>query len=119
MSRQARALLEELLEVFRAGETPEPPAAFLWQAATPRFRARLGGPDHLAQLFVNPAWAPLLGHASSDVEAFETIEGAARATLRIDPEDGATVRYLASLARDADGATWRISGLVRAELADA
>ena len=119
MSHDPQALLQDVLVTFRAGSDPAAPAARLWEVATPRFRSRLGGPEHLADLFGNPAWAPLLGHASAEVEGFDAIEGAARATLRVEARDGTVVRYLASLARDADGTTWRISGLVRSELADA
>ncbi len=119
MSPDPQALLQEVLAAFHRARDPDAPAARLWQVATPRFRSRLGGPEHLADLFGNPAWAPLLGHASAEIEDFDAIEGAARATLRVEARDGTVVRYLASLARDADGTTWRISGLVRAELADA
>jgi hypothetical protein len=119
VSADPRALLEELSAAFGDGADPGAPAAWLWRVATPRFRSRLGGPEHLEHLFGNAAWAPLLGHAGAEVESLDTIDGAARATLRVEARDGAVVRYLASLTRDADGARWRVSGLVRAELADA
>jgi hypothetical protein len=119
VNRDPRALLDAVLAAFRDGDDPATPAARLWDVATPRFRSRLRGPEHLADLFANPAWAPLLGHRSADVESFDAIDGAARAALRVEARDGTVVRYLASLARDADGGSWRVSGLVRAELADA
>jgi hypothetical protein len=119
VSPDPRALLQEVLAAFHGAHDPGVPAARLWEVATPRFRSRLRGPEHLTDLLGNPAWAPLLGHARAEVETLDAIEGAARATLRIEARDGTVVRYLASLARDAEGTTWRISGLVRAELADA
>jgi len=119
VSHDPEALLQEVLAAFHRARDPGAPAARLWEVATPRFRSRLRGPEHLADLFGNPAWAPLLGHERAEVESIDAIEGAARATLRVAGRDGTAVRYLASLARDADGTTWRISGLVRAELADA
>ena len=123
----ARELLSDLLATFRDAREPSAPAERLWTEAAPRFRSRLGGPEHLAHLFGNPAWAPLMGHASAEIEAWDELDGAARATVRVVASDGAVVRYVASLSRPRGGgdgsqsseSDWRISGLVRAELADA
>ena len=122
----AQRALETLVAAFRGsdgadhGPDPSVPAARLWEASTPRFRSKLGGPGHLADLFGNPAWAPLLGHRAATVDDVRVIEDAARAEVLVQPHDGAEVRYLASLVRSSDPAdrAWRLSGLVRAELAD-
>lgn len=122
----AHHALATLLAAFRsndgADDPPDPsvPAARLWEASTARFRSKLGGPGHLADLFGNPAWAPLLGHRSATVDDVRVIEDAARAEVLVHAHDGAAVRYLASLVRTSDPAdpAWRLSGLVRAELAD-
>lgn len=126
-----RAFLAELLAPF--GEVDEAagsavraaPATALWDVATPRFRSKLGGPEHLADLLGNPAWGPLVGHRSVDIAGVHVIDDAARAEATVTAGDGTTVRYLVSLVRspatgDGEGGTptWRVSGLVRAELSD-
>lgn len=116
----AEELLLEVLAAFRDASDPREPAGRLWQAASPRFRSKLGGPDHLARLFGNPAWAPLMRHAAARPLSLERIDRAARATVEVTAADGTQVRYLASLlqAGDADDDGWQVSGLVREELAD-
>ena len=141
-----RALLEALLLRFAQASDPREPATALLSVAAPRFASRAGDAEHLAHLFGNAAWAPLLGHASAEIRELEVLDDAARATVRVRAADGTTVSYLASLRRGvpagprrgdpgdgsapdgsatdgsaADGsvAVWRVTGLVRSELADA
>ncbi len=129
--RDPRELLQALLTRFRDASDPRDPARALLAVASSRFASRAGDATHLAHLFGNAAWAPLLGHASAEVGEIEVLDDAARATILVRAADGATVSYLASLRRDepaearrddqADGggAVWRVTGLVRSELADA
>lgn len=116
----ARDLLLDVLATFREASDPREPAGRLWRAASPRFRSKLGGPDHLERLLGNPAWAPLLRHVVAQPTSLERIDRAARATVEVVAADGTTVRYLASLLQggDADDDAWQLSGLVREELAD-
>ena len=130
-NRDPRELLEALLRRFAEADDPHAPATVLLSVATPRFASRAGDAEHLAHLFGNAAWAPLLGHAAAEIGELEVLDDAARATLHVRAADGATVSYLASLRRDAldearrdgygagAGAAWRVTGLVRSELADA
>ena len=142
-----RALLEALLLRFAQASDPREPATALLSVAAPRFASRAGDAEHLAHLFGNAAWAPLLGHAAAETGEVEVLDDAARATVRVRAADGTTVSYLASLRRgvpagppgdgsapdgsatdgsaadgsvaDGSAAVWRVTGLVRSELADA
>lgn len=118
--RDPTELLTRLLARFRAGEA-RPAADALLRVADPRMTGKLGGVDHLTHLFANAAWAPLLGHRAARVGGLERIGDAARARVEVEAADGARVAYLASLRRapgDAADRAWRLTGLVREELAD-
>jgi hypothetical protein len=112
--------LTRLLTAFQGGEA-RAAADVLLRVADPKMTGKVGGAAHLAHLFTNPAWAPLLGHRSARVGGVERIGDAARARIEVEAADGARVAYLASLRRapeaEADVA-WRLTGLVREELAD-
>lgn len=116
-----RALLEALMVRFSKADGPHDPARALLSVAGPRFASGAGDARHLAHLFGNPAWAPLLGHAAAEVGEIEVVDAAARATIRVRTADGTTVSYLASLRRDdrrENGRPcWQVTGLVRSELA--
>lgn len=128
-----RALLDALLASFAGADGPHEPARALLSVASPRFASRVGDATHLAHLFGNAAWAPLLGHAAAEACEIAILGDAARATLRVRAADGTTVSYLASLRREElredacddaregedGGPCWRLTGLVRSELADA
>lgn len=118
--RDATELLTRLLTSFRAGAA-RPAADALLRVADPRMTAKLGGTEHLTHLLQNPAWAPLLGHRAARVAGLERIGDAARARIEVEAADGTRMAYLASLRRAADDAgdrPWRLTGLVREELAD-
>jgi len=129
--RDPGELLASLLRRFAEADDPHAPATALLSVAAPRFASRAGDAEHLAHLFGNAAWAPLLGHAAAEIGELEVLDDAARATLHVRAADGTTVSYLASLRRNAlpdarhhdsgagAGAVWRVTGLVRSELADA
>lgn len=129
--RDPRKLLEALLTRFADASDPRDPARALLAVASPRFASRAGDATHLAHLFGNAAWAPLIGHASAQIGEVAVLDDAARVTIVVRAADGTTASYLASLRRDeaaeaerddqADGAgdVWRVTGLVRSELADA
>ena len=111
--------LTRLLTAFQGGEAREAAEALLGLAA-PRLTGKLGGAAHLTHLFANPAWAPLLGHRSARVAGLERIGDAARARIEVEAADGVRVAYLASLRREPDDVVdpaWRLTGLVREELA--
>lgn len=112
--------LTRLLTAFQGGEA-HAAADALMRVAAPRLTGKLRGATHLTHLFANPAWAPLLGHRSARVGDLERIGHAARARIEVEAADGARVAYLASLTRAPDDAAdpvWRLTGLVREELAD-
>lgn len=118
--RGPAAVLTRLLASFRGGEA-RPAADALLRVASSRLAGKLGGSAHLTHLFANPAWAPLLGHRSARVDGLDRIGDAARARIEVEAADGARVAYLASLRRvpgDAVEPAWRLTGLVREELAD-
>lgn len=129
--RDPRELLEALLSRFARASDPLDPARALLSVATPRFASRAGDVTHLAHLFGNAAWAPLMGHAAARIGEVQVLDDAARARITVRAADDTTVSYLASLRRDdpgddqgddqgaSAGAAWRVTGLVRSELADA
>lgn len=121
--RDPRELLETLLARFADASGPHDPARALLSVAGPRFASRVGDASHLAHLFGNAAWAPLLGHATADVLEVDVLDDAARTTIRVHAADGTTVSYLASLRRhdlrDDLRPRWQVTGLVRSELAGA
>jgi len=139
--RDPGELLASLLRRFAEADDPHAPATALLSVAAPRFASRAGDAEHLAHLFGNAAWAPLLGHAAAEIGEVEVLDDAARATVRVRAADGTTVSYLAPLRRgvpagppgdgpgdgsapdgsatDGSAAVWRVTGLVRSELADA
>jgi hypothetical protein len=104
-----------VLSAFARGDRREAARALL-DVAAPRLAARLGDEKHLAHVLGNAAWAPLVGHRSADVGPEDRIGDAARLRVEVRTEHGASVAYLASARRDADG-VWRFTGLVREELA--
>lgn len=109
------ALLARLLEPLAAGDV-ERAAAKLHAAATPRFRSRVGSPADLARHLRNPLNAPLLGHAEAVPGEPERIADAARQRVAVVTPEGERAAYLLSSKRDEDG-NWRVSGLVREEVA--
>lgn len=125
-----RALLEAILNSFATSTGTVAPALAVWSVASPRFAARLGDPGHLAHLFGNAAWQPLIGHREATIASLEQLGTAARATVRITARDGSSVSYLATLklmeakVAEAPGGgeskpAWLLTGLVRSELVDA
>lgn len=119
-ARDPAETLRRLLATFEDGEA-RPAAEALLRVAAPRLAGKLGGAAHLTHLFTNPAWAPLLGHRAARLGALERIHDAARARIEVEAADGTRVVFLASLRRAPDDAAdpaWRLTGLVREELAD-
>lgn len=104
-----------MLSAFARGDRHEAARALL-DVAAPRLATRLGDEDHLAHVLDNPAWAPLVGHRSADVGPEERIGDAARLRIEVRTERGDRAAYLASARQDVGGA-WRLTGLVREELA--
>jgi hypothetical protein len=110
------ARLDALLAAFAHGERAVAARALL-EVAAPRLASRLGDEDHLAHVLANPAWAPLVGHRSARLGPVERIGDAARTRIEVDAADGTRAAYLASARRDAAADAWRLTGLVREELA--
>jgi hypothetical protein len=110
------ARLEALLAAFADGDRAVAATALL-EVAAPRLAFRLGDEDHLAHVLANPAWAPLVGHRSARLGPVERLGDAARVRIVADAADGTRAAYLASARRDAAGDGWRLTGLVREELA--
>ncbi len=112
------ALVRRLLAAFEQGDAGRAAAALL-RVADASMAGRLGGEAHLVHVLGNPAWAPLLGHRASRLGPVQRIDRAARVRLEVDTPSGARVGYLASLRRTEPDGPWRLTGLVREELADA
>ena len=114
------AMLATLLAALRSGR--DAGAAALWAALTPRARGPLGDVDGARRALGNELLAPLVAHASADVEPWELRGDVARTHLRV---VGATARapsgqavtalYLVSARHDAETG-WRLTGLRRDDL---
>lgn len=89
--------------------------------ATERVVGSAGDQDDLARVLGNPLYAPLVDHVDARRGEAVRIEGSARLEVTTVGEAGEETRYLFSLARAPRGeqVRWRVTGLVRAERADA
>ena len=116
------ALVLSLLRGFAAATSPRDPAKALFEAGSDRFRRSVGDVDHVAHLFTNALWSPLLGHSHGRILDLDVIAGAARATIEVVPSScEGTVRYLVTMqpTPNADGATrWSITGFTGADRLD-
>jgi hypothetical protein len=108
----AAALLTALLDALGRAE-PAEAAALAWPLLGRRPAGEVGDEAGFARLLANERHRPLLGTSRREVLAWDVREGAARAELRVTPEDGSAPHgWLVSLARGADG-RWLVSGLQR------
>lgn len=110
------ACLAPLLTAFARGDR-HGAARSLLDVAAPRLAARLGDEHHLAHVLSNAAWAPLVGHRRAAIGPEERIGDAARMRIEVETEAGDHVAYLASARHDGSTGAWRLTGLVREELA--
>lgn len=112
------AVARDLLAALGSAPDAATAAEALAAVAAPRFLGRVGGERHLARLLdVHPAYVPLVGHAGVAFDACERIDDAARLGFAVRDAAGDAAPYLLSMVRREDG--WRVTGLVRRELAGA
>jgi acetyl-CoA acetyltransferase len=113
-------MLAALLAALRSGR--DDGAAALWAALTASARAPLGDVDGTRRALGNELLAPLVGHASVEIDPWERRGDVARTHLRVagDPArapsgEATSALYLVSARRDA-ATGWRLTGLRRDDL---
>ena len=113
-------MLATLLAALRSGR--EAGAAALWAALTPRARDPLGDADGAHRALGNELLAPLVAHASADVDPWELRGDVARTHVRVvgDPArapSGQAVAALYLVSARLDAVTgWQLTGLRRDDL---
>lgn len=115
-------LIDALLERLRAAGDAPTAAAELAAVATDRLLGAAGGKDHLAHVLShNPLYAPLWEQQAARRRSTQRIGESARVEVSVTGPGGEESVYLLSVARRPAGerSPWRVTGLVRAERADA
>ena len=75
----------------------------VWVFAHPDNRRVTGPLMRIAQLFINPAYAPMVGHTRHEIEPFKQDETEASFIVSITAQDGRVYAYLWSLRLTEDG----------------